>query len=119
MKHADLNKNSTVIALWAALFLAMLFAGAVFAQTEDGITPFYGSTGPVYLTELAAPSPTKTLDLPEGYKMVELKHPDAITYTAVPVASTWAVRAIKKPVVYRAKVGDKNAALIQSISGDE
>jgi len=119
MKHVDPIETKVVVSIWVALFLAIVYMGVAYAQTEDDITPFYGSTGPVYLTELAAPSPTKTLDLPEGYKMVEIKHPDAITCTAVPVASTWAVRAIKKPVVYRAKVGDKNAALIQSISGDE
>ena len=89
------------------LLLALLIS-PVFAQTEGGITPFYGSTGPVYLTELAAPSPTKTLDIPDGYKLVEIKHPDTVTCTAVPVASTWAVRAIAKPKPKPVVVGAEN-----------
>ena len=108
MSPISLFENRVHIAIGAVLLSVIVFMSAVCAQTEDGITPFYGSTGPVYLTELAAPSPTKTLDIPDGYKLVEIKHPDAITCTAVPVASTWAVRAIAKPKPKPVVVGAEN-----------
>lgn len=77
----------------------------------------------IYLTEVPEPLSvtTKGMILPEGYKMVRVKHPPRVVCSEYPSDDTFTIQPIEKPVHIQPvpRVGEDNEASITIITSEE
>jgi len=76
----------------------------------------------IFVTELpqATEVTSKPFQIPSGWKMVEVAHPDKIICSAYPQASTWELEQIAQPVqIQPVTVGQGNMDSITTITEGE